>query len=182
MNRWPTMPVAPRIPTGSLFDMISCDFIPAKFRQGIPPVIRRRIRCAWPPLSRGTQEYDPRCLFDSRSGSDALLRSDYVRTPPEVLRVPASMDVPWHARVVPNKFAALSREAQPTRTVQRLRRPVNGFGVHDVIVETPEHSQVMALMSDSFVTEILNIYKTRYDELSLDPRIALITIFKNHGI
>src|ERR1019366_622027 len=83
MNRWPTMPVAPRIPTGSLFDMISCDFIPAKFRQGIPPVIRRRIRCAWPPLSRGTQEYDPRCLFDSRSGMYALLRSDYVRTAPE---------------------------------------------------------------------------------------------------
>ncbi len=32
-------------------------------------------------------------------------------TPPEVLRVPASMDVPWHARVIPNKFAALSRDA-----------------------------------------------------------------------
>src|ERR1700682_5878149 len=30
MKRWPTMPVAPRIPTGSLFDMVSCDFIPAK--------------------------------------------------------------------------------------------------------------------------------------------------------
>ena len=37
-------------------------------------------------------------------------------------------------------------------------------------------------MSDSYVAEILRIYKTRYDEISLDPRIALITIFKNHGI
>ena len=103
-------------------------------------------------------------------------------TPPEVLRVPAAMDVPWHARVIPNKFAALSREASPTRTVHRLRRSVNGFGVHDVIVETPDHSQVLALMPDSYVAEILHIYKTRYDELSLDPRIAHITIFKNHGI
>src|ERR1039457_5325753 len=103
-------------------------------------------------------------------------------TPPEVLRVPTSTDVPWHARVVPNKFAALLREVQPTRTVHRSRRAVNGFGVHDVIIETPDHSQVMALMSDSYVAEILRIYKTRYDELSLDPRIALITIFKNHGI
>ncbi len=103
-------------------------------------------------------------------------------TPPEILRVPTSMDVPWHARVVPNKFAALSREAQPTRTVHRSRRSLNGFGVHDVIIETPDHSQVMALMPDSYVTEILRIYKTRYDELSLDPRIALITFFKNHGI
>ena len=102
-------------------------------------------------------------------------------TPPEVLRVPASMEVPWHARVIPNKFAALSRDAQPTRTVHRSRRAVNGFGVHDVIIETPDHSQVLARMPDSYVAEILRIYKTRYDELSLDPRIAHITIFKNHG-
>src|ERR1700693_5673091 len=34
MKRWPTMPVAPRIPTGSLFDMASCDFIPAKILAG----------------------------------------------------------------------------------------------------------------------------------------------------
>ena len=103
-------------------------------------------------------------------------------TPPEIMRIPTSLEVPWHARVIPNKFAALSRDVQPTRTVHRSRRSVNGFGVHDVIVETPDHSQVMALMSDSYVTEILRIYKSRYDALSLDPRIALITIFKNHGI
>lgn len=103
-------------------------------------------------------------------------------TPPEVLRVPSSTDVPWHVRVVPNKFAALSREAQPTRTMHRSRRMVNGFGVHDVIIETPDHAQVLALMPDSYVSEILRVYKTRYDELSLDPRIAHITIFKNHGL
>jgi UDPglucose--hexose-1-phosphate uridylyltransferase len=102
-------------------------------------------------------------------------------TPPEVLRVPASFEVPWHARVIPNKFAALSRIVEPTRTIHRLRRSVNGFGVHDVIIETPDHSQVLALMPDSYVAEILRIYKTRYDELSLDSRVALITIFKNHG-
>jgi UDPglucose--hexose-1-phosphate uridylyltransferase len=102
-------------------------------------------------------------------------------TPPEVLRVPSSSSVPWHVRVVPNKFAALSRDAIPERTFHRSRRSVNGFGVHDVVIETPDHSQVMALMPDSYVAEILRVYKTRYDELSLDPRIAHITIFKNHG-
>ena len=103
-------------------------------------------------------------------------------TPPEVLRVPVANGVPWRARVVPNKFAALSREVEPTRVAHRLRRMVNGFGIHDVIVETPDHAQVMALLPDSCVSEILHIYKTRYDEISLDPRIALITIFKNHGV
>jgi UDPglucose--hexose-1-phosphate uridylyltransferase len=102
-------------------------------------------------------------------------------TPAEIMRIPTSLEVPWHARVIPNKFAALSRDVQPTRTVHRSLRSVNGFGVHDVIVETPDHSEVMALMPDSYMAEILRIYKIRYDELSLDRRIALITIFKNHG-
>jgi UDPglucose--hexose-1-phosphate uridylyltransferase len=79
-------------------------------------------------------------------------------TPPEILRVPASMDVPWHARVIPNKFAALSRDVQPTRVVHRSRRVVNGFGVHDVIIETPDHAQLLALMPESYVAEILHIY------------------------
>jgi UDPglucose--hexose-1-phosphate uridylyltransferase len=103
-------------------------------------------------------------------------------TPPEILRVPAAAANPWHVRVVANKFAALDRSTNPVRTVHRSRHAVNGFGVHDVIVETPDHSQVLALMPDSYVAEILRVYKTRYDELSLDPRIAHITIFKNHGV
>src|SRR2546423_6170095 len=102
-------------------------------------------------------------------------------TPHEVLRVPVSGATPWHVRVVPNKFSALARDLEPTRTVHRSRRTVNGFGVHEVVIESPDHSQVLALMPDSYVAEILRVYKTRYDELSLDPRIAHVTIFKNHG-
>jgi UDPglucose--hexose-1-phosphate uridylyltransferase len=58
-------------------------------------------------------------------------------TPPEVLRVPVTPSLPWHVRVVPNKFAALSRDAKPDRTFHRSRRSVNGFGVHDVIIRPP---------------------------------------------
>jgi UDPglucose--hexose-1-phosphate uridylyltransferase len=58
---------------------------------------------------------------------------------------------------------------------------MGGFGEHDVIVETPDHSLAMAMMPDSQVADILRIYKIRHDQLSLDPRIAQVTIFKNHG-
>jgi len=83
---------------------------------------------------------------------------------------------------VPNKFAGLAREVPPARAIHRSRRTIQGFGAHDVVVETPDDSQSMALLSDSHVADVLRIYKTRYDELSLDPRIAHITIFKNHGV
>lgn len=101
------------------------------------------------------------------------------QTPPEILRLPDGKG--WKARVVPNKFAALSPEAKPERNIRRSLRAMGGFGVHDVIVETPDHSLAMALMTDQHVSDILRIYKTRYDQLSLDPRIAQVTIFKNYG-
>ncbi|HVN22276.1 MAG TPA: galactose-1-phosphate uridylyltransferase [Dongiaceae bacterium] len=100
-------------------------------------------------------------------------------TPPEILRLHNGEG--WKARVVPNKFAALSPDVKTERTIRRSRRRMGGFGVHEVIVETPDHSLPMATMADSQVSDILRIYKTRYDELSLDPRIAHVTIFKNHG-
>src|SRR5262249_8191554 len=101
------------------------------------------------------------------------------QTPPEILRLHEGDG--WKARVIPNKFAALSPEVPPERTIRRSLRSMNGFGVHDVIVETPDHSLAMAQMPDSHVADILRIYKTRHDQLSLDPRIAQLTIFKNHG-
>ena len=39
------------------------------------------------------------------------------KTPPEVMRT----GDPWEIRVIPNKFAALSSEVQPTRGLQHLR-------------------------------------------------------------
>lgn len=104
------------------------------------------------------------------------------KTPPEVMRIPTNGDSAWQVRVVANKFAALSPDAQPTRTIHRSRRTMGGFGVHDVIIDTPDHSQSMALMQDAHVANVLRAYKSRYATLSLDPRIAHITIFKNHGL
>jgi len=101
--------------------------------------------------------------------------------PPEILRLPNG-DGSWKIRVIPNKFAALAREVPPARTIHRSRRTIQGFGVGDVIVETPDHSQAMAGMSDAHMADIVRIYKTRYDELSLVPSIAHVTIFKNHGV
>ncbi len=104
------------------------------------------------------------------------------KTPPEIMRIPVGEQRPWQVRVVPNKFAALSRETQPARVIQRSRRSIAGFGVHDVIVETPDHAQFMALMTDLQVADVLRTYRSRYDAMSLDPRIAQVTIFKNHGV
>jgi UDPglucose--hexose-1-phosphate uridylyltransferase len=103
------------------------------------------------------------------------------KTPPEVMRFPVNPGEPWVVRVIPNKFAALDSTAQPTRSLQHLRRRVNGFGFHEVIIDGPDHANCMALLPDAHVASILGVYKERYNELSIDRRINHVTIFKNHG-
>jgi UDPglucose--hexose-1-phosphate uridylyltransferase len=103
------------------------------------------------------------------------------KTPTEVMRLPTSATEPWMVRVIPNKFAALSGEIQPKRDLQHLRRRIDGFGFHEVIIDTPDHSRYMALLPDTHVACILSAYRERYNALSVDQRVNHITIFKNHG-
>ena len=103
------------------------------------------------------------------------------KTPPEVLRSPALPGTPWAVRVIPNKFAALSSEVQPTRNLTHLLRRIDGFGFHEVIIDSPNHAGCMALLPDEHVADILAVYRQRYNTLSADRRVNHITIFKNHG-
>jgi UDPglucose--hexose-1-phosphate uridylyltransferase len=97
-----------------------------------------------------------------------------------VLRAPAA-DGTWAVRVIPNKFAALSSDVQPTRSLQHLRRRIDGFGFHEVIIDSPDHARYMGLLPDDQVASILKVYRERYNVLSVDRRVNHITIFKNHG-
>jgi UDPglucose--hexose-1-phosphate uridylyltransferase len=99
--------------------------------------------------------------------------------PPAVCEI--RTDGRWDVRIVPNKFAALAREGVPTRKIERSRRVMNGVGIHDVIVETPNHALTTALLPVEQVARILCCYRNRFQEVSADPRIAHVTIFKNHG-
>jgi UDPglucose--hexose-1-phosphate uridylyltransferase len=103
------------------------------------------------------------------------------KTPPEVMRLPACGNEPWAVRVFPNKFAALSSELEPARNLQHLWRRVNGFGFHEVIVDSADHAACMAWLSDAHVAKILEVFKERFNALSSDHRVKHITIFKNHG-
>jgi len=100
-------------------------------------------------------------------------------TPPETYVVPDTTG--WRVRVTPNKFAALAYEGERRRMIQGIRRTVTGVGIHEVIVETPDHSKTTALLGDNDVETIIQTYLRRFKYASSDPRIEQVTIFKNHG-
>jgi len=48
--------------------------------------------------------------------------------------------------------------------------------------EAADHSRYLGLLPDAHVASVLQVFKERYNTLSLDQRIAHITLFKNHGV
>jgi UDPglucose--hexose-1-phosphate uridylyltransferase len=101
------------------------------------------------------------------------------QTPPEVFRL--GDNGKWRVRVVPNKFGALSSEGEKIRKGTFSFPSMSGVGLHEVIVEHPNHNAVTCLMTDEEVVDIIRTYKSRYESIKQDKRIEAIIIFKNHG-
>jgi UDPglucose--hexose-1-phosphate uridylyltransferase len=87
----------------------------------------------------------------------------------------------WWVRVIPNKFPALSPEGSLEREETGFFRRMDGVGIHEVVIESPIHNQLLPLMEDTQMEEVLLAYRERYLALREDPRIKLIIVFKNHG-
>lgn len=105
------------------------------------------------------------------------------KTPEDVFRIPITGEgSDWEVRVVPNRFAALTPDQSVTRIEEgRFFRKMGGFGVHEVIIETPSHNTTTALMTYTHVEKMLIAYQSRYNSLKKNRQIKNITIFKNHG-
>ncbi len=108
-------------------------------------------------------------------------------TPPEVfvIRPPHVSSTPngseWLLRVVPNKFPALRIEGELNKQGIGLYDRMNGVGAHEVIVETPIHSQTLTGMDVSAVQNVFTAYRERTLDLLRDKRFKFIMIFKNQG-
>lgn len=118
------------------------------------------------------------------------------QTPPEVFRIsrqglgsanpsgPAKKWVPkadWQVRVVPNKYPALDAQAELLRKTEGLKRCVSGTGIHEVIIETPEHDRTLALLTEREIELVVETYYQRYEAITADPRVAHAVLFRNHG-
>lgn len=119
-----------------------------------------------PPLP----EHSPTCPFCV--GNEG-------QTPEPVYAV--ERDGRWQVRVVPNKFAAL-QPGEPFSCAQDgpfLK--ASGYGIAEVIIESPLHNQTLATLDDRGVLDVVTAYKERYLAAARAGQISLITLFRNHG-
>jgi UDPglucose--hexose-1-phosphate uridylyltransferase len=107
-----------------------------------------------------------------------------LKTPPEVLasRHGSGPNQPgWNVRVVPNKFPVLGIDGDLRREGDGLYDKMEGLGAHEVIIETPDHTQTISTMPESQLETVLWAYRERVRDLRRDHRLRYILIFKNHG-
>ncbi|MFQ5912024.1 MAG: galactose-1-phosphate uridylyltransferase [Nitrospinota bacterium] len=117
------------------------------------------------PFCPGNEHMTPRAVY---------------RDPP-LSREEAS-ETTWRVRIVPNKFPALNSTRQTEgRDCGEFFRSIAGVGFHDVLIENPVHNRFTPVLSREELRRVLEAYRWRYLALREDPRVKIVTIFKNHG-
>ncbi len=106
-------------------------------------------------------------------------RGNESKTPPSLLTIEKNGS--WALRVVPNKFAALQSHLTTQRKHEGRFLKADGFGIAEVIIETPAHNRTIATMDIEEVRNTVWAYKKRYLALAETGKIDLITIFRNYG-
>jgi UDPglucose--hexose-1-phosphate uridylyltransferase len=121
----------------------------------------------------------------SRGGFCPLCPGNEDKTPPEIFALRdnhTSPDTPgWTLRVVPNKFPALVSEGDLNKRGDGIYDIMNGFGVHEVIIETPDHNATASTLTAQEFHNILFSYRQRITELKKNKQLRYISLFKNYG-
>jgi UDPglucose--hexose-1-phosphate uridylyltransferase len=86
----------------------------------------------------------------------------------------------WKTRVVPNFFKALQIETPPKHHFG-LFEYWEGFGAHEVVIDTPHHATSMTQWSHEEMIAWLETLRQRVWDLRCDHRIAYLSVFKNEG-
>lgn len=106
-------------------------------------------------------------------------------TPPEIFAIRESgtfaNELGWQTRVVPNLYKAVQIET-PYNHHYSINEYWEGFGAHEVIIDTPHHHTSMRDWDITEITAWLKTLRQRVADLRRDNRIAYISLFKNEGI
>jgi UDPglucose--hexose-1-phosphate uridylyltransferase len=122
--------------------------------------------------SDGLQHFDLTCPFCP--GHEAEL-------PRIVAETSANGSLGWSVRVVPNKFPALQLQADIGMPACRRHQALPGYGIHEVVIESPRHDADLATMTKPGLFAVVSMYRRRFQALLEQPRIETVVLYRNHG-
>lgn len=87
----------------------------------------------------------------------------------------------WKVRVVPNKYNALDIEKSPVSDFDGIFEKMDGFGAHEVVIDTPKFPIKYEELSAEEIALTLKSVRDRINDLHRDLRIKYVSVFKNQG-
>ncbi|MFH2204156.1 MAG: HIT domain-containing protein [Elusimicrobiota bacterium] len=90
-------------------------------------------------------------------------------------------DDAWRIRCFEKKHPVLMQNAPKIKDRHPLYRALPGEGIHEVIVDTPDHEAHLATMPEAQALDLFATYQQRFQTMLHNPHIAMPLLFKNHG-
>ncbi|MFA5625036.1 MAG: galactose-1-phosphate uridylyltransferase [Bradymonadales bacterium] len=118
-----------------------------------------------------TQKHDPDCPFCP--GNERMTEEEMYSMRGE--------DGKWLTRSVCNKYPALLSNLDPVAEGGIFNTSIPGFGLHEVIIDTPRHDLTLTTLQHTQTVRLINTFKDRYLACTKDPRVKHVIIFKNNG-
>lgn len=89
-------------------------------------------------------------------------------------------DKSWSVRIIPNKYPFIS-EKKESDSDSNFYSKIDGYGVHDVVIDTPNHSQTIVSYSKFHMQKVFFALQNRQKDIEKDKNIKYVHIFKNQG-
>ncbi|MBS7288494.1 MAG: hypothetical protein KIH01_07045 [Candidatus Freyarchaeota archaeon] len=87
----------------------------------------------------------------------------------------------WLVRVAPNLYPALRPEMDPAGRCDGFLVCIGGKGVHEVIIETSNHSAHIHKLDDHHLNLVFKAYAERFMALASLPYVRYVSLFRNYG-
>ncbi|MFB3888145.1 MAG: galactose-1-phosphate uridylyltransferase [Candidatus Bathyarchaeia archaeon] len=90
----------------------------------------------------------------------------------------------WLIRCIPNLYPAFMPPKEPSDAQRIMQSDSFGYAVghHEVLVESPNHTDHPSDAPLPQLVHVINAYKDRLSELSSKPYVKYVQIFRNHGL
>ncbi|UCG35677.1 MAG: galactose-1-phosphate uridylyltransferase [Candidatus Omnitrophota bacterium] len=86
----------------------------------------------------------------------------------------------WRVRVVSSQDSFLQLEGEPWKKGKGPYDFINAIGSHEVIIESPDHVENMADLTEKQITDVFSTYRQRIKELEKNQDLRYVLIFKNY--
>jgi len=100
-------------------------------------------------------------------------------TPPEIGRTGTKKH--WKMRWFKNKFAAVGNQDFYSQSTDGLLECKSANGIHEILVEMPEHGKQLSDLSVKQLAEVFHRYRDRIQILGKEKGVKYVAVFKNEG-